>query len=63
MVYEFKFYGKVIPLKLQSARVGITTDGDILYFNEDTIFDKFKLYDKTKPAYAPFYVKSSIKEK
>ena len=39
-----------------SKGAGITTDGDILYFNNDTTFDKFKLYDKSKPAYAPFYV-------
>jgi hypothetical protein len=35
---------------------GVTTDGDLLYFAEDTVFDKFKLYDESNPKYAPFFV-------
>ena len=35
--------------------VGVTTDGDILYFQNDTLFDKFKVYDASNPRYAPFF--------
>ena len=35
--------------------VGVTTDGDLLHFSSDTVFDKFKLYDTSQPKYAPFY--------
>ncbi len=38
-----------------TAGVGVTTDGDLLYFDRDTVFDRFKSYDKSKPAYPPFY--------
>lgn len=34
---------------------GVTTDGDLLYFDADTVFDKFKVYDESNPAYGPFY--------
>ncbi|HBB35672.1 MAG TPA: hypothetical protein DDZ80_10155 [Cyanobacteria bacterium UBA8803] len=40
--------------------VGITTDGDLLYFNNDTIFNRFKIYDKSYPAYPPFYVNGDV---
>ncbi len=43
-----------------SKGVGVTTDGDLLYVKHDTVFDKFKLYDKSKPAYAPFYVNGDV---
>jgi hypothetical protein len=34
--------------------VGITTDGDLIHFSEDQLFDRFKPYDDTNPAYDPF---------
>jgi hypothetical protein len=34
---------------------GITTDGDLLRLPADLRFDRFKPYDRTAPAYAPFY--------
>lgn len=36
--------------------VGMTTDGDLLRLPGDMLYDKFRAYDSTKPAYAPFYV-------
>lgn len=36
--------------------VGITTDGDLLYYSNDIVFDRFVEYGKTYPKYAPFYV-------
>jgi hypothetical protein len=44
-----------------SKGVGVTTDGDLLYFNKDTVFDKFKIYDLSYPAYAPFYKNGDVK--
>ena len=38
--------------------VGITTDGDLLYYSNDTVCDRFTLYDKSYPKYAPFYLTS-----
>ena len=35
--------------------VGITTDGDLLYYNNETLFDRFLEYDGSYPKYAPFY--------
>ena len=40
--------------------VGVTTDGDLLRLSVDTVYDKFRVYDNTKPAYAPFYVDGVI---
>lgn len=40
--------------------VGVTTDGDLLYLTENTVFDKFKLYDDTNPHYPPFYATESL---
>ncbi|NQD38308.1 hypothetical protein HPT27_14870 [Permianibacter sp. IMCC34836] len=39
-----------------SKGVGVSTDGDLLFFTADAEFDRFKPYDNTAPAYAPFYV-------
>jgi hypothetical protein len=36
--------------------VGITTDGDLLYYSNDIVFDRFLEYGNTYPKYAPFYV-------
>ena len=35
--------------------VGVTTDGDLLRLPGDTLYDKFRVYDATQPAYAQFY--------
>ena len=40
--------------------VGLTTDGDLLRFPGDSVYDKFRAYDRTKPAYAPFYIEGTI---
>jgi len=40
--------------------VGVTTDGDLLRLPADARFDRFKPYDKTAPAYAPFYVDQDV---
>ena len=39
---------------------GVTTDGDLLYFAADTVFDQFKLYDESNPVYGPFHVGGSM---
>lgn len=38
-----------------SKGVGLTTDGDLLQFGGETVYDRFRDYDATKPAYAPLY--------
>lgn len=40
--------------------VGVTTDGDLLRQTADTVFAKFKPYDKSAPAYPPFYVDQDV---
>lgn len=35
--------------------MGITTDGDLIYCPDDMTFDRYKLYDKSKPKYKPFF--------
>lgn len=35
--------------------LGLTTDGDLLMLAADTLYDRFRPYDTTAPAYAPFY--------
>jgi len=37
-----------------SKGAGVTTDGDLLYFGDDTVFDQFRVYDESSPKYAPF---------
>lgn len=37
-----------------SKGAGVTTDGDLLYFTADTVFDRFQPYDKSNPTYAHF---------
>jgi hypothetical protein len=34
---------------------GVTTDGDLLHFETDMRFDRFKPYDESAPVYDPFY--------
>jgi hypothetical protein len=43
-----------------SRGVGVTTDGDLLYCDNDTVFDKFKLYDASNPKYPPFYLENDM---
>jgi hypothetical protein len=40
--------------------VGITSDGDLIYIDADTTFDRYKPYDDTSPVYAPFYVDNAL---
>lgn len=35
--------------------VGVTTDGDLLYLDGDTTFDRWRPYDASFPAYPPLY--------
>ena len=42
--------------------IGITTDGDLLYYSNNTVCDRFILYDKSYPKYAPFYLTSQGSE-
>ncbi|MEY2497297.1 MAG: hypothetical protein QOD12_853 [Verrucomicrobiota bacterium] len=37
-----------------SKGAGVTTDGDLLFLKEDTVFDQFRVYDETSPKYTPF---------
>jgi len=37
-----------------SPGVGLTTDGDLLQLDR-TVYDRFRAYDATRPAYAPLY--------
>lgn len=40
--------------------VGVSTDGDLLYFNQDAVFDRFKPYDESHPVYSPFYTQGQM---
>src|SRR5688500_1387290 len=35
--------------------IGVTTDGDLLRIERDTVFDRIKPYDESAPIYPPFY--------
>jgi hypothetical protein len=35
--------------------MGITTDGDLLYYDSDKQFSQYKLFDDKNPVYSPFY--------
>lgn len=43
-----------------SKGVGVTTDGDLIYFSSDSLFEKFKPYDESNPKYEPFYVRGNM---
>ncbi|MEG3437609.1 hypothetical protein V0288_10810 [Pannus brasiliensis CCIBt3594] len=45
---------------LVTKGIGITTDGDLFYYNTDTRFDRYLQYDKSYPKYAPFYQGENI---
>jgi hypothetical protein len=42
--------------------VGVTTDGDLLYYDKDTLFDRFNAnpYGKSYPTYPPFYADKDL---
>jgi len=35
--------------------LGVTTDGDLLVLGSDTVYNRYRPYDSSAPAYAPFY--------
>lgn len=35
--------------------LGVTTDGDLMRLASDTVYDRFRPYDRSAPAYPPFY--------
>lgn len=39
---------------------GVTTDGDLAFLENTTIYDQYKPYDKSAPAYAPFYIQEEM---
>jgi hypothetical protein len=39
---------------------GVSTDGDLMFFEEDAVFDQYKPYDESAPVYEPFYVAGKI---
>jgi hypothetical protein len=41
---------------------GVTTDGDLLRLPADVRFDRFKAYDRSAPAYPPFYEGQNIEK-
>jgi hypothetical protein len=43
-----------------TSGLGITTDGDLLYFNADMVFDKFKRYGESNPQYEPFFANGAM---
>lgn len=54
------FFGLRVSLQnntvILAKGIGITTDGDLLYYSNDIVFDRFLKYDESNPKYAPFYV-------
>jgi hypothetical protein len=40
--------------------VGVTTDGDLLYLDGDTAFDRWRVYDASYPAYPPLYTGGDV---
>jgi hypothetical protein len=46
-----------------SRGVGVTTDGDLLVLEDDTEFDRYKVYDESHPAYPPFYPGGDVTRK
>jgi len=43
-----------------SHGVGVTTDGDVLFMPEATLYDRYKAYDSSAPTYPPFRSGSSV---
>src|SRR5262245_1485422 len=42
--------------------VGVTTDGDLLWFDRTATFSRFRKYDETAPRYDPFYDGETMRE-
>lgn len=40
--------------------IGLTTDGDLLQMAGETVYNRFRTYDASKPAYPPFYGNGNI---
>jgi len=40
--------------------IGLTTDGDLVCRGGETVYQWFRPYDATRPAYAPFYVGGTV---
>jgi len=47
-------------LVVVTSGVGVTTDGDLLRLGAEERFDRFKPYDRTAPAYPPFYAGQDV---
>lgn len=43
-----------------SGGVGITTDGDLIRIPGDTAYDRFRVYNGSRPAYGPFYKDGTV---
>ena len=43
-----------------SAGVGVTSDGDLIGLRQDTVFDRWRPYDESAPAYDSFYIEGSM---
>lgn len=43
-----------------SAGVGVTSDGDLIGLRQDTVFDRWRTYDESAPAYDAFYVEGGM---
>jgi hypothetical protein len=39
---------------------GVTTDGDLLHLDRDTVYDRFRSYDESYPAYAPLFAGGDV---
>ncbi len=45
---------------LLTKGMGVTTDGDLLYFGSDMAYDSYKVYDEKNPVYPQFYIKDKM---
>ena len=43
-----------------SKGVGVTTDGDLVSRDADVVYDRFRAYDRTRPAYPPLYAGGDV---
>lgn len=40
--------------------MGVTTDGDLLFYSDDVLFDKFKVYDEKNSRYDAFFAENQM---
>lgn len=40
--------------------MGVSTDGDLLFFADDQVYDRFRVYDDKNPRYDAFYVEDKM---